>query len=177
MAKQISEKTKLEQSSSNLPTESSIGNFDLDKKVTIRNLADWEVSFQRIDTNNYGDVLIPPNSVARLSRSEIVAQVNNGNKLFNGLDSIGSHATIYIEDIDTRKYLGFETDNEPQYIITINKIADILNLDYNQFVEEIRNKIKLRFEKRLLIKYLKELDINDYAKIRFCEDYCGMKMM
>ena len=45
--------------------------------------------------------MIPKEGTVRLSRSEIIAQIQSGNRLFNGVDSHGSHATLYIEDEPT----------------------------------------------------------------------------
>lgn len=50
--------------------------FNLEKKVTVRSIAEWTTGFQRIETN--GDVTIPPNGTVRLSRGEIISQVQNG---------------------------------------------------------------------------------------------------
>lgn len=38
--------------------------FNLEKKVTVRSIAEWTTGFQRIETN--GDVTIPPNGTVRL---------------------------------------------------------------------------------------------------------------
>ena len=45
--------------------------LNLEKKVTIKNIAGWEVGFKRIEGD--GDVTLPPNGTSRLSRSEIIA--------------------------------------------------------------------------------------------------------
>ena len=76
--------------------------INMDEKVTVINLAPWNVSFP----NNVGrgDTCFAPSAKVRVKRDEISDQVSAGNKLF-GLDSYGSHATLYIDDADTRKYL------------------------------------------------------------------------
>lgn len=89
------------------PTVEVKDDFNLEKKVTVRSIAEWTTGFQRIETN--GDVTIPPNGTVRLSRGEIISQVQNGNLLFTGIDGQGSHATLYIEDKPTRIEADFET--------------------------------------------------------------------
>ena len=81
--------------------------LNLDTKVTVKSIADWTVGFAR-RADGYGDITISPKGSIRLSRNEIITQVQNGNKLFTGLDGKGSHATLIIEDSPTRIEVGFE---------------------------------------------------------------------
>ena len=97
--------------------------FNLEKKVTVRSIAEWTTGFQRIETN--GDVTIPPNGTVRLSRGEIISQVQNGNLLFTGIDGQGSHATLYIEDKPTRIEADFETETSLQNVINKERIDDL----------------------------------------------------
>ena len=59
----------------------SVEELNLDAKVTVRNIAGWTVGFARI-ADGYGDVTITPNGSTRLSRNEIISQVQSGNRLF-----------------------------------------------------------------------------------------------
>ena len=45
----------------------------------------------------------PKNGTLRISRSEAIAQAQNDNKLINGTDGKGSHATVYIDDVATSR--------------------------------------------------------------------------
>ena len=69
--------------------------LNLEEKVTVKNIAGWTVGFKRIESQ--GDVTIPKEGTVRLTRSEIIAQTQSGNRLFNGTDDRGSHATLYID--------------------------------------------------------------------------------
>ena len=82
--------------------------LNLEQKVTVKSIAGWNVGFPKLTET--GDALIAPGGSARFTRNEIITQVQNGNKLFVGIDGMGSHATLYIEDADTRKELEFDTD-------------------------------------------------------------------
>ena len=68
-----------------MDTENSKSNqsieLNMDQKVTVRNIAGWPVGFRRIETQ--GDVMIPKEGTVRLSRSEIIAQIQSGNRLFS----------------------------------------------------------------------------------------------
>lgn len=70
--------------------KNTVEELNLEQKVTVRSIANWTTGFKRIETN--GDVTIPPNGTVRLQRSEIIAQIQNGNRLLTGIDDRGSHA-------------------------------------------------------------------------------------
>lgn len=150
--------------------------LNLDTKVTVRSIAGWNVAFARIADGATGDVNIMPRGTARLSRSEIIAQVQNDNKLFSGIDGKGSHATIVIEDAPTRVECDFETnDGSVKQKVFSNELVKSLFEIKNQTVFEssLKDAICTRAEKYALIEAIKELGLNDFSKIRFCEDYTG----
>ena len=84
--------------------------LNLEEKVTVKNIANWTVGFRR-KTEMEGDISIAPNGQVRLSRNEIIAQVQTDNKLFSGTDGRGSHATLLIDDEATRKELDFDSED------------------------------------------------------------------
>ena len=98
--------------------------LNLDAKVTVKNLAGWDVTFARLQ-DGHGDVVIVANGQQRLSRNEVIAQVNNNNKLFTGSDTVGSHATVYIDDAATRRWVGFEEEGKPQKVFTEQLVKDL----------------------------------------------------
>ena len=77
--------------------------LNLDQKVTVKNIAGW--------------------SSTRLSRNEIISQVQNGNRLFTGTDGNGSHATLYIDDAPTRKEIGFDNEDGKDKQVVFNDVA------------------------------------------------------
>ena len=151
--------------------------LNLDKKVIVKNIAGWSVGFARIES--VGSVSIPANGSTRLTRNEIILQVQRGNKLFTGLDGIGSHATIYIDDAPTRREVGFdgEDNKQKQNVLTDEKIKNIFNYKtQTAFENNFTDAIQTRAEKYAVIKAIKRLKINDYNKIRFAENYTGYKV-
>lgn len=149
--------------------------LNLDTKVTVRNLAGWDVTFARLH-DGVGDVTIVANGHQRLSRNEVVAQVNNNNKLFIGSDTIGSHATIYIDDAPTRRMLGFEEDDRPQLVFTEQLVNDLFDMSQSDYETKLPYYIRTRAEKYALIETIKKLRLNDYAKMVFASEYAGYRL-
>lgn len=153
----------------NVNTEDKL---NLEEKVTVHNIAGWKIGFHRID--GVGDIAITPEGSTRLSRNEIISQVQNGNPLFTGIDGTGNHATLFIDDSSTRNEVGFEN----QIIFNDEKAGKIFALKSQAaFEKEIKDYIKTRAEKYAVMKAIKRLGINNYTKIRFIEDYTGYKLM
>ena len=88
-----------------------MSSVNMDEKVTLVNLAPWEVAFNKLESVGY--VIIPPKGKVRVTtRSEVMAQVSNNNNLIGGIDELGSHATVYIDDAETRKMLEFDNEKK-----------------------------------------------------------------
>ena len=106
-------------------TKSKTEEIRMEDKITLTSIAPWHTGFARILT--VGDVAIAPHGVVRLSREEVLAQGQSGNKLITGIDGMGSHATLYIEDEWTRKELGFDTDEKKQTVINKKLVKDMFD--------------------------------------------------
>lgn len=149
--------------------------FNLEKKVTVRSIAEWTTGFQRIETN--GDVTIPPNGTVRLSRGEIISQVQNGNLLFTGIDGQGSHATLYIEDKPTRIEADFETESSTQNVINKERIDDLFAIkSIKDFESTLHSMVVTRAEKYAIMGFIRKGNFNDYNKVRAVEDYTRLQV-
>lgn len=147
----------------------------LDEKVVVRSIAPWVTGSRRI--LSIGDIQIQPNGTVTVSREELIAQAQSGNKLLTGIDGKGSHATLYIDDEWTRKELEFETDDEKQKVLSLDEIKRIFSLKtMNAFKKNIEENVLTRAEKVFLIETIKTQKFNDYEKIMFCEKYTGNKI-
>lgn len=147
----------------------------LDKKVKVRSIAPWITGAPRVTSN--GDISIPASGSVLLSREEIIAQAQNGNKLLSGVDSLGSHATWYIEDDFTRSELSFDLDEKKQFFLTKEVIKQIFELKtQSAFENNIQKAAITHEEKAYLMEAIRMLKLNDYAKIAFCEDYTGIRL-
>lgn len=151
--------------------------LDLEKKVTVRSIAPWTTGFQRIESN--GDVTIPPEGTARIARSEIIAQVQNGNRLFCGTDNRGSHATLYIDDDATRAEVEFDSPEEKraQVVITPELVQKLFNYKtMKTFEEKLKEYVVTRAEKCAILQIIKKEKLNNFEKIRMIENYTGYKL-
>ena len=156
-------------------TKSKTEEIRMEDKITLTSIAPWHTGFARILT--VGDVAIAPHGVVRLSREEVLAQGQSGNKLITGIDGIGSHATLYIEDEWTRKELGFDTDDKKQTVINKKLVKDMFDKKtLPAFKKAVEETIVTRAEKFSLLSIIKTLKINEYDKIAFCEEYCGARV-
>lgn len=158
-------------------TEKEVEEIKLDQKVTVKNVAGWPVGFARIE--GFGDLTIAPFGTTRLSRSEIIAQVQNGNRLFTGVDGLGSHATLIIQDTPTRIECDFESEDgkKKQIVFSDEKIKELFALKtLSAFKKNLEKEIRTRAEKYATIRAIRRLKINDYDKIRFTEEYTGYKL-
>lgn len=146
----------------------------LDKKVKVKSIAPWVTGSPRKTSS--GDISIPASGSILLTREEVIAQAQNGNKLISGVDGLGSHATWYIEDEFTRKELSFEIDGKSQAFLTHEDINRYFSLKTQKsFEDNITKNIVTRAEKAFLIESIKALGLNDYQKIAFCIEYTGIK--
>lgn len=157
------------------PTDFADENLNLDAKVTVRNLAGWDVTFVKLHDGS-GDVIIVANGQTRLSRNEINAQVDNGNKLFTGIDGQGSHATVIIDDAATRRWVGFDGENKAQNVFNNQMVLDMFNLKQSDYEDAVRANIRTRAEKYAFIEAIKKLKLNDYSKMVFASNYAGYKL-
>jgi hypothetical protein len=175
-SKAASEKASETQEQKPTPVKKKIdlSKIKLDDQVTIRNLAGWNVSFNRIQ--DQGWVALAPSGTQRISVSEIAAQVNNGLTLFVGNDGQGSHPTLYIEDELTRYYVGFETDERKQEVLTDKLVQELFALPFEQFKEILPEKIVTRAEKYALVEAIVRLKIDSYSKIQFAVEYAGFPL-
>lgn len=156
-------------------TKSKTEEIRMEDKITLTSIAPWHTGFARILT--VGDVAIAPHGVVRLSREEVLAQGQSGNKLITGIDGVGSHATLYIEDEWTRKELGFDTDEKKQTVINKKLVKDMFDKKtLPAFKKAVEENIVTRAEKFSLLSVIKTLKINEHDKIAFCEEYCGAKV-
>lgn len=152
--------------------------LNLDEKVTVRSIAEWETGFVR-KSDGVGDITIPPKGSVRLSRNEIISQVQTGNKLLTGIDGMGSHATLIIEDEPTRIEVGFDSADgtRKQEVFSdelVNNLFRITKQDV--FEKSFKKSIRTRAESFAIVEAISRLNLNDYKKIRFIEKSTGIEI-
>lgn len=163
--------TKKAVANDDLADEINFTDEDLEKRVTIHNISDWDLGLTL--QNEVGERTLTRNSTLRLTRSELMAQLNIGNTALGGIDGKGSHATIYIEDAATRRWLGFETKDKPQAIYTDDVAHKLFAMTQAEFEKNLPIYIVTRAEKFALKDAIKRLGLNDYQKMRYAAKYIG----
>ncbi len=149
---------------------------NMDKKVWVRSLCDWRLSFPRQEGS--GDISFKPNGRIRLTVAEIQAQVFNGSKFFGGEDGQGSHARLYIEDKEVRVLVGFEEEDakSKQEILDKETVEKLLSYKTpSSFEKNVKEKVKTNAEKNFFAEEAKRQKLNDFDKIKFIEEYTGYK--
>ena len=145
--------------------------INLDEKVVVKNLCEWDLYFKRIEGT--GDIKIARKGETRLTRAEIQAQVYANNSMFVGLDEKGNHAKILIDDKETRVLVGFESEEQKeQMLLTPDKVAKLLEYKtMSSFKKNVEDAVKTQAEKIAFIKEAKKQGLKDYDKIKFIEEY------
>ena len=94
------------------------------------------------------------------------------------MDGKGSHATLIIEDSPTRIEVGFEDGVEnKQKVFSDELVKGLFEIrSTEEFQMRFKESIRTRAEKYAVIDAIKRLGINDYAKIRFVEEYTGFRL-
>ena len=96
-----------------------------------------------------------------------------------GIDSRGSHATVYTDDIPTRVEMDFDIpeDNISQQVLTHDAVKKLFEYKtIKSFEENLKKLVVTRAEKYAIIQIIKKEKFNDFEKIRAVEDYTGFKM-
>ncbi|MCM3274486.1 hypothetical protein M3691_37880, partial [Paenibacillus elgii] len=78
----------------------------------------------------------------------------------------------------TRILVGFETEDENsvQEIVDKAKIKQLLGTkNLEAFKKKIEETVKLQSEKFILLETAREAKLNDLDKVRFIEDFTGIK--
>ena len=147
--------------------------INLEQQVTVKSIAPWTVGFTRI--TGVGDVSIPKFGSTRLSRLEIISQVQNNNTLLKGLPNQdrGDHATLLIQDEATIRELGFQN----AVVFSDKLVRDLFAIsDFEKFEEELKDKIQTRAEAFSIMVSIVRQKLNDYSKIRAVEQHTGISI-
>jgi hypothetical protein len=145
------------------------------ERSKVKNLCDWNISWEQ--KNSQGDEFLKAGNVAYITNMEIETQVQNGNTFFIGTDGIGSHARVYIENPDLREHLGFDckAEDRTQLILTDERCKEILEYKtFSTFKKHVIENVVTNQEKVKIITYAKKIKVNDYDRIRFLEEHCGL---
>ena len=146
--------------------------FDMSKRVTIRNTTSIPTYFRYVDRD--ADAKVAGKSKLSLPVSEVLAQADNGNPDFVGYNRDGKHATFYIEDKETRIYLGFETEDgkTKQEIVDEQAVVNMFDaVNLQTFANLLVDKIVTGGEKQTLRDVLAAGKVNAHDKIEMANAF------
>ena len=149
--------------------------FNLDARSKIKNLCPYAVSFTL--PNSRAEVILEGGKTTTLLNSELSAMCENNEIMFCGTGN-GDHARIFIDNADTREYVGFDIPEEKkkQFILTDDECKKIVELKtFSSFQKNVQDKIKFNHEGHILMEYCRKTKLNEYNKIQFLEEYTGIK--
>jgi len=147
------------------------------KKVTVKNISNvdmyflYEMSDYRFSADRI-EILIPARQSKQIAVEELINKFQNQNPSICGVDGLGNHATLFIENVDLRKYFGFEK----QQILSPEKINEMFKIDkFNEFERAIRKNVVSLSEKLTLVEIakakFKDGSLDSASKIKFIEQY------
>jgi len=144
--------------------------LNLAKRVTIRNTTNIDTYFRQVLKS--ADAKVAKKGTMSLSVEEILAQCDNGNPSFVGHNRDGSHASLYIEDAEVRKYLGFDTDKSKQEVIDEQAILQIFDASsISAFANQLKEKILTMGEKQTLRDVIASDKVDSHQKIELATAY------
>ena len=149
--------------------------LDQDKRSKIINLCPWTVSFTL--PNSMAEVLLEGGKSTTVNNSELVTLADNKDVMFYGTGD-GDHARIYVDNKDFREYVGFDNleNKKTQYIVTDDECQKLFELKQQAaFERNVKEKIIMNHEKHNIMEYARKTKINDLSKVRFLEEYTGIK--
>jgi len=149
--------------------------IDKNARSMIVNICPWKVSFHLPISN--ADVMLGVNKKTSVNNEELIVLCENSNVMFAGTGD-GNHARIYIENDELRKFVGYDSEDGKikQFILTDEECQKIL--DYKTIVtyrKHLEEDVVCNHEKTRIMEYARRVKLNDYEKINWLEQHCGMK--
>lgn len=149
--------------------------LDLDKRSKVINLCPWAVSFTL--PNSKAEVMLDGGKSTTINNGELVTLADNQDVMFYGT-SAGDHARIYVDSKEFREYVGFDNPEikKTQYILTDEEFQKLFELKQETaFERNVKEKVIMNHEKNNIMEYARKTKVNDLSKVRFLEDFTGVK--
>lgn len=141
--------------------------IQLTDRVFIENTRNWGLGFRAIESQK--DISIPAGAkrYAQLNVAEVMAQIQEGNIMFCGVDGLGNNAYLKILDDDVRKYVFSyqegESDIKP-VILDTDSVKKLLNIsDKKDFIKELKRLVVTEGDKKMIVPLAKKVGIDNVA--------------
>jgi hypothetical protein len=149
--------------------------LDMDKRSKVINLCPWAVSFKL--PNSKAEVMLDGGKSTTVNNGELVTLADNQDIMFYGT-GLGDHARVYVDNKEFREYVGFDNpeDKRTQYVLTDEEFQKLFDLKQEAaFERNVTEKVIMNHEKNNIMEYARKTKVNDFNKIRFLEEYTGVK--
>lgn len=148
--------------------------IDKNARSSVKNLCPWTVAFT-LPISKTG-IILGAKKKTLINNEELIIIMENGNPIFAGTGN-GNHARVFVDNDDIRKYVGYDSDDGKKQFILIDEECQRI-LDYKTFAtfkKHVEDEIIANHEKANIINYARKIKLNDYEKISFLEQHCGIK--
>ena len=149
---------------------------NMNDKSKVINLCGYPVSW--VKNTITGDEWIKANGSTFIQNAEIQAQIDNGNLYIKGIDDIGSHADIYIDNPEFREELKFDdkVENRKQLIVDEDICKNVFESKaLSTFKKNVEKTIITIPEKLKIMEVARKVKLNEFDKVKFLEEYCKIK--
>lgn len=149
--------------------------LDLDKRSRVVNVCPWSICFKL--PNSGAEILLEANKSKDINNAELVSLADNEDIMFYGTQH-GDHARVFIDNKELREFVGFDDPDTKrvQFILNDEECRKIFELKTDSaFEKNVKEKAIMHHEKTILVNYARKNKINDYNRIKFLEQYTGMK--
>ena len=149
--------------------------LDMDKRSKVVNLCPWKVSFTL--PNSKAEVMLDRGKSTTINNGELVTLADNQDVMFYGA-GLGDHARIYVDNKEFREYVGFDNPEikKTQYILNDEELQKLSDLKQESaFERNVKEQVIMNHEKHNIMDYARKTKVNDLGKVRFLEEYTGVK--
>lgn len=146
------------------------------ERVSIDNLCSWDIYFKSEETDRDICVKGGIKGNVKLTASEVLAQVQADNIAFIGIDGLGSHAAIRINDPVIREFV-FGQDIDPVQL-TEEAVRNLLEIeDRKAFRTALENLVVTNAEKKQIVMTCEKIGIENVEsfKMNLIESISGVK--
>lgn len=139
----------------------NIKEFRRNDRVKVSSCVAWDIGFRSELARR--DIVIPGNAqgYALLTVDLVEDEILRQNGFFVGLDGLGDHATLKIDDPEMYKFL-FGCEDKSHHF-TKNILTDLLKLSSkNKFTDVMKEHVKTRSEAKMCLYYMADIDWENF---------------
>lgn len=153
--------------------ENTIKEFNRNDRVRVTNCAAWDIGFHSEVARR--DITIPGGAkgYSLLTVDAVEDEILRQNTFFTGIDGLGDHACLVIEDPEMYKFL-FRTENQTHHF-TKNTLMELLSLSSKgKYAEAVKEAIVRPYEAKMCLYFMNDISWTEYLgwKHDILESHC-----